>query len=111
MRHHGVAQDDSPRHMVAALRHERSSVQPYGAQDQRPSFTPQRIAITNNVGLSRYFSRRNHPRASANATTNQIRKEPETLRREAPPLPGRTSTPTSQGGVRTVAAAVWRRTW
>ena len=41
----GVPQDQSPRRMVAWLHEERSSVQPYGAPDQRTMFTPEKIAI------------------------------------------------------------------
>ena len=41
----GVMQDSSPRRMTVWLHEERSSVQPYGAPDQRTIFTPERIAI------------------------------------------------------------------
>jgi hypothetical protein len=41
----GVPQDANPRRMTVWLHEERSSVQPYGAPDQRTMFTPQRIAI------------------------------------------------------------------
>ena len=41
----GVPQDAAPRRMTVWLHEERSSVQPYGALDQRTMFTPERIAI------------------------------------------------------------------
>jgi hypothetical protein len=41
----GVPQDQSPRRMSVWLHEQRSSVQPYGAPDQRTMFTPDRIAI------------------------------------------------------------------
>jgi hypothetical protein len=41
----GVIQDADPRRMAVWLHHERSTVSPYGAPDQRTMFTPQRIAI------------------------------------------------------------------
>jgi hypothetical protein len=41
----GVPQDQSPRRMSVWLHEPRSSVQPYGAPDQRTMFTPDRIAI------------------------------------------------------------------
>ena len=41
----GVPQDATPRRMSVWLHEERSSVMPYGAQDQRSMFTPERIAI------------------------------------------------------------------
>ena len=41
----GVMQDSSPRGMTVWLHEERSSVQPFGAPDQRTIFTPERIAI------------------------------------------------------------------
>ena len=41
----GVMQDSSPRRMTVWLHEERSSVQPFGAPDQRTIFTPERIAI------------------------------------------------------------------
>lgn len=58
----GTAQDDSPREMVAALQHEWSSVRPYGAKDQRTSFTPERIAIEKLDG--QVVAERLDPRAS-----------------------------------------------
>lgn len=41
----GLVQDRSPRRMTVWLHEERSSVQPYGAPDQRTMFTPDRITI------------------------------------------------------------------
>jgi hypothetical protein len=41
----GLPQDSTQRRMTAWLHEERSSVQPYGAPDQRTMFTPERIAI------------------------------------------------------------------
>jgi hypothetical protein len=41
----GVPQDAAPRRMTVWLHEERSSVQPFGAPDQRTMFTPERIAI------------------------------------------------------------------
>ena len=40
-----VPQDAAPRRMTVWLHEERSSVQPFGAPDQRTMFTPERIAI------------------------------------------------------------------
>src|ERR1700755_1365348 len=41
----GMPQDPTPRHMAAALQQEWSSVRPFGADDQRTDFTPDRVAI------------------------------------------------------------------
>jgi len=41
----GQPQDPTPRRMTAALRDEWSSVRPFGADDQKTDFTPQRVAI------------------------------------------------------------------
>ena len=41
----GVPQDPAPRSMTVWLHEERSSVFPYGAPDQRTTFTPDRISI------------------------------------------------------------------
>jgi hypothetical protein len=41
----GMPQDPTSRHMAAALQHEWSSVRPFGADDQRTDFTPDRVAI------------------------------------------------------------------
>jgi hypothetical protein len=46
----GVIQDSEPRQMTVWLHEERSSVSPYGAPDQRTSFTPNRIAIEKEDG-------------------------------------------------------------
>jgi hypothetical protein len=41
----GTPQDSIPRRMTVATRREWASVAPYGADDQRTDFTPNRIAI------------------------------------------------------------------
>ncbi|HEU5238186.1 MAG TPA: hypothetical protein VFU37_13705 [Pyrinomonadaceae bacterium] len=41
----GTPQDSTPRRMSVWLHEERASVMPYGAPDQRPMYTPERIAI------------------------------------------------------------------
>lgn len=41
----GLVQDPAPREMTVSLHEERASIQPYGAPDQRTSFTPDRVAI------------------------------------------------------------------
>jgi hypothetical protein len=41
----GQPQDPTSRHMTAALQREWSSVRPFGADDQKTDFTPDRIAI------------------------------------------------------------------
>ncbi len=41
----GIAPDSDPRRMTVWLHEQRSSVQPYGAPDQRSMFTPERIAV------------------------------------------------------------------
>ncbi|WP_333893361.1 hypothetical protein [Mycolicibacterium gadium] len=41
----GQPQDPTPRRMTAALQHEWASVQPFGADDQKTDFTPERVAI------------------------------------------------------------------
>lgn len=58
----GVEQDDTPRHMVVALKREWSSLHPYGAQDQRTNFTPDRIAVEKLDG--EVLAERQDPRAS-----------------------------------------------
>lgn len=58
----GVAQDASPREMTVELHEERASVRPYGAADQRTSFTPGRIAIEKINGS--VVAERTNPRAS-----------------------------------------------
>jgi hypothetical protein len=46
----GQPQDPAPRRMTAALQREWSSVQPFGAPDQKTDFTPGRIAIEKRDG-------------------------------------------------------------
>lgn len=58
----GQPQDRSPRRMTAALQREWSSVQPFGADDQRTDFTPDRIAIEKLNGD--LVAERDHPRDS-----------------------------------------------
>src|SRR6476659_6083308 len=41
----GMPQDSTPRRMTVALQHEWSSIRPFGADDQRTDFTPDRVAI------------------------------------------------------------------
>src|SRR5215470_14730482 len=41
----GIPQDPAPRKMRVWLHEERSSVQPFGAPDQRTMFTPERLTI------------------------------------------------------------------
>jgi hypothetical protein len=41
----GQPQDPTPRRMAVALQHEWGSVQPFGADDQKTDFTPERVAI------------------------------------------------------------------
>lgn len=41
----GIPQDSAPRRMSVWIHEERSSVQPFGAPDQRTMFTPERITI------------------------------------------------------------------
>jgi hypothetical protein len=58
----GQPQDPTPRRMTAALHHEWASVQPFGADDQKTDFTPQRIAVEKLDG--QIVSERVNPRAS-----------------------------------------------
>src|SRR6202165_123271 len=58
----GQPQDPTPRRMTAALGREWSSVQPFGADDQRTDFTPDRIAIEKLDGD--LVAERDHPRDS-----------------------------------------------
>ena len=58
----GVPQDSSPRRMTVWLHEERSSVQPYGAPDQRTMFTPERIAVEKHDGTP--VAERHAPRDS-----------------------------------------------
>lgn len=46
----GQLQDLAPRRMSVALHEQRSSVRPFGAPDQRTSFTPERTAIERDDG-------------------------------------------------------------
>ena len=41
----GMIQDSAPRYMTAWLHEERTSITPFGAQDQRATFIPDRVAI------------------------------------------------------------------
>lgn len=58
----GQPQDPMPRQMSVATDHEWSSVRPFGADDQRTAFTPDRVAIEKLDG--RVVSERFDPRAS-----------------------------------------------
>ena len=58
----GQPQDPLPRRMSAALHHEWASVQPFGGDDQKTDFTPERVAIEKLDG--RVVSERAGPRAS-----------------------------------------------
>jgi hypothetical protein len=57
----GQPQDPQPRQMTVALDHEWASVQPFGGDDQKTDFTPERVAIENLDG--RVVSERRNPRA------------------------------------------------
>jgi hypothetical protein len=57
-----LVQDPMPRTMKVWLHDERSSVQPFGAPDQRTAFTPERIAIEKTDGT--IVAERLHPRES-----------------------------------------------
>ena len=58
----GQPQDPTPRLMTVALHREWSSVQPFGAPDQKTDFTPDRIAIEKLDG--RVVAERRNPRES-----------------------------------------------
>ena len=58
----GQPQDPLPRRMTVALHHEWASLQPFGADDQRTAFTPDRVAIEKLDG--RVISERLNPRQS-----------------------------------------------
>jgi len=58
----GQPQDPAPRRMTVALHREWASVQPFGAEDQKTDFTPQRIAIEKLDG--RVVAERLNPRES-----------------------------------------------
>ena len=63
----GMPQDPTPRRMTAALQREWSSVRPFGADDQRTDFTPDRVAIEKLDGA--LVAERLHPRDSFNGHT------------------------------------------
>ncbi|HEY1972612.1 MAG TPA: hypothetical protein VGH89_31995 [Pseudonocardia sp.] len=58
----GLVQDPNPREMTVSLHEQRASLYPYGAPDQRTSFTPDRIAIEKLDG--QVVAERRNPRAS-----------------------------------------------
>jgi hypothetical protein len=58
----GQPQDPLPRRMTLALDHEWASLRPFGADDQKTAFTPERIAIEKLDG--RVVSERLNPRES-----------------------------------------------
>jgi hypothetical protein len=58
----GQPQDPQPRRMSVALDHEWASVRPFGADDQKSDFTPQRVAIEKLDG--KVVSERHDPRES-----------------------------------------------
>jgi hypothetical protein len=58
----GQPQDPSPRRMTAALDREWASLRPFGADDQRTAFTPERVAIEKLDGT--VVSERFNPRES-----------------------------------------------
>ena len=58
----GQPQDPSPRRMTAALDREWASLRPFGADDQRTAFTPERVAIKKLDGT--VVSERFNPRES-----------------------------------------------
>jgi hypothetical protein len=58
----GQPQDPQPRRMSVALDHEWASVRPFGADDQKSDFTPQRVAVEKLDG--RVVSERSDPRES-----------------------------------------------
>jgi hypothetical protein len=58
----GQPQDSLPRQMAVALDHEWASLRPFGADDQKTSFTPERVAIEKLDG--QVVSERLNPRES-----------------------------------------------
>ena len=58
----GQPQDPLPRRMTVALDHEWASLRPFGADDQKTAFTPERVAIEKLDG--RVVSERFNPRES-----------------------------------------------
>jgi hypothetical protein len=63
----GMPQDPTPRRMTVALQHEWSSVRPFGADDQKTDFTPDRVAIEKLDGS--IVAERMNPRDSFTAHT------------------------------------------
>ena len=63
----GMPQDPTPRRMTAALQREWASVRPFGADDQRTDFTPDRVAIEKLDGT--VIAERVHPRDSFDGHT------------------------------------------
>ena len=63
----GMPQDPTPRRMTAALQREWASVRPFGADDQRTDFTPDRVAIEKLDGT--VVAERVHPRDSFDGHT------------------------------------------
>jgi hypothetical protein len=82
----GQPQDAQPRHMIVALDREWASLHPFGSDDQKTAFAPERIAIEKLDG--RVFSERLNPRDSFLATSS---------RRHGTPYNARTSTVTHCG--------------
>jgi hypothetical protein len=58
----GQPQDPLPRRMTVALKHEWASLRPFGADDQKTDFTPERVAIEKLDGP--VVSERSNPRES-----------------------------------------------
>jgi hypothetical protein len=58
----GMPQDPAPREMTVSLHEEYASLQPFGAPDQRTSFTPDHVAIEKLDG--RVVSERHDPRTA-----------------------------------------------
>jgi len=58
----GQPQDPAPRRMTVALQREWASVQPFGADDQKTDFTPERVAVEKLDG--RVVAERDNPRES-----------------------------------------------
>jgi hypothetical protein len=63
----GMPQDPTPRRMTVALQREWASIQPFGADDQRTDFTPDRVAIEKLDGT--LVAERAHPRDSFDGHT------------------------------------------
>jgi hypothetical protein len=58
----GLVQDRAPRLLTVSLHEERASVMPFGAADQRATFTPDRVAIEKTGGT--LVAERSNPRSS-----------------------------------------------